>query len=363
MILTEENIYELFDRAIIILKAEGTALNHFQGAAFEKVLYDALMTSSKQLEVSNLKKIDHVSGKKYPDIVIILSDQTKLGVEVKTSKTEGWSTLGGSIFESTRVKGVEQIFLFFAQFSDPNHIRFRYQTIEECIADVVITHKPRYKIDMDLKKTFFSQSNVSYKEIRSSNQPFSLIRPYLKKRAGEHADLWWISDNDDSNLENFGPQSIRFYSSLNNTEKISLMTDIYILFPRILSNSRLKYKVPSLYLVTKKGIIHPSIRDAFTAGGQMTFKNRPIPKYFKFLINNIEQVLQHFNHIPTLLFEEYWTDYNPDLNLIDQWYAKIVVEIKGNPHCAESKNIIIDHIDKYIEIDSSKSTSSQLSLF
>lgn len=89
--------------------------------------------------------IEKISGQCFPDIVA----GKYYGVEVKSSKDEKWITLGGSVNESTRIEDVERIFLMFGKLKEP--IEFRSRPYEDCLSDVVVTHYPRYKIDMNLK--------------------------------------------------------------------------------------------------------------------------------------------------------------------------------------------------------------------
>lgn len=156
MILTKDTIATLLNLTVELLKGiPPEELQFKQGTDFEIVLQSKLKEAIDIIDCTNVVKVELVSGHRYPDIVIHTND-VLLGIEVKTSKSKGWSTLGGSIFESTRVKGVEDIVLFFANFNDLNNIEFRFAWMEDCISDVVITHKPRYAINMDLEDTFFS---------------------------------------------------------------------------------------------------------------------------------------------------------------------------------------------------------------
>src|SRR5699024_11116667 len=87
-----------------------------------------------------------VSGQRFPDIVAM----GYFGVEVKTTKSDNWISTGSSIIESTRVDGVEKIYLLFGKLS--RNVEFRSRPYEDCLSDIVVTHSPRYKIDMELEK-------------------------------------------------------------------------------------------------------------------------------------------------------------------------------------------------------------------
>ena len=133
-----------------------------------------------------------VSGQKFPDIVA----GKYYGVEVKSSKDVNWTTLGGSINESTRVEDVERIFLTFGKLVSP--IEFISRPYEECLSEVLVTHYPRYKIDMKLKsgETIFDKMEIGYDELRQMENPVRKVIQYYKSHLKKGERLWWFDDND-----------------------------------------------------------------------------------------------------------------------------------------------------------------------
>lgn len=332
MQLTKNNITELLNKSVELLKNIPTEnLKSFQGIDFEVVLQKRLQEAVSILGYENVKEVELVSGHRYPDIVIHTHD-TLLGIEVKTSKRKGWSTLGGSIFESTRVKGVEDIVIFFANFNDLSNIEFRFAWMEDCISDVVITHKPRYAIDMDVEDTFFKRAGVEYKELQNNDKPFSLIRDYLKKRSGKSADLWWVDETQENNIDNLGPQSIKRFTALTREEKKRINALLCIIFTEFLSESSTKYERITLFLISKLGIINSSIRDSFSAAGQYEFKGDLIPKYFQKILDpiNVEAICREMSTVPVQYLEEYWSEFRPSEPIITQWKRHIVYQIRTN---------------------------------
>lgn len=301
----------------------------------------------------NVVEVELVSGHRYPDIVIH-TDESLLGIEVKTSKSKGWSTLGGSIFESTRVKGVEDIILFFANFSDLTNIEFRYAWMKDCISDVVITHKPRYAINMDIEDTFFERSGVAYHELQTNDKPFALIRDYLKNRDGKSADLWWVDETEENNINNLGPQSIRRFATLDKDEKSKINAQLCIIFTEFLSDhSKTKYERITLFLISKLGLINSSIRDSFSASGQYNFNGHMIPRYFDKILDPVyvEAIKHEISSIPTRYLEEYWQDFNPDEPIVVQWklHIRYQVQINNNESLTDSiKTEIIQEVDRLL---------------
>ncbi len=349
MQLNRENLNILLNETIKFLQRLPNAdLRTKQGTEFESVLQMALVNSVESLGFNNIRNIELVSGHKYPDLVLH-TDTEKLGIEVKTSRSKGWSTLGGSIFESTRVQGVEDIMLFFANFNDLNNIQFRFAWMEDCISDVVITHKPRYAINMDINETFFKHSGVQYKELQKSDKPFSLIREYLKSRGGQYTDLWWVDESEGDDLSKIGPQSIREFISLSAEEKQKIKSELHVIFPEVLSCKDGKYVRASLFLTSKKGLISRSLRDMFSSGGKYLYKGQKIPKYFKYILEegNVKSLLSALEQTPTEYFEEYWTSFNIDIPVKEQWVKEVSHTIRGNSNISDTlKEDIIHNINK-----------------
>lgn len=86
------------------------------------------------------------SGQRFPDIVI----GGYYGVEVKTTKANHWKSTGSSVAEGTRVEDVERVYLLFGKMCEP--VCFVCKPYEECLSEVVVTHSPRYLVDMNLLK-------------------------------------------------------------------------------------------------------------------------------------------------------------------------------------------------------------------
>lgn len=334
MQLTKDTLHYLLETTVIHLKSMPCGvLKQHQGADFEPILKTAIDACIDQLGMRNGVTVEHVSGHRFPDIVIHTPTE-RLGIEVKTAKSKGWTTLGGSIFESTRIEGIKDIMLFFASFSTPESPMFRFAWMETCISDVLITHKPRYAINMDITETFFDHSGVSYQQLQEADKPFALIRGYLKQRNGQHADLWWVDDGDDHEITTVGPQSIKTFSAITKVEQEKIAAELCVLFPEILSNSSKKYERASLFLVSKKGLVHSSLRDLFSASGQYHFQQHSVPKYLaRFLeYDQLKNIIKMCSAIDVRYLDEYWDNYDPSLSRHQQWQDAIFSQIKQNPN-------------------------------
>ncbi|MCL2753722.1 MAG: hypothetical protein FWE44_06205 [Defluviitaleaceae bacterium] len=205
--------------------------------------------------------IEKISGQRFPDIVA----SKYYGVEVKSSKDDKWISLGGSINESTRVQGVERIFLTFGKLTSP--VEFRSRPYEDCLSEVVVTHYPRYKIDMNLTngKTIFNKMGTSYDTLRKSSDPVAAVVDYYKNQLSDGESLWWTGKK--KQVEAL-PMKVRLLRTLSISEKREIMISGFAYFPNLMGNASTKYERFSLWLATAHGVVSTSTRDAFSAGGQ-----------------------------------------------------------------------------------------------
>ena len=84
----------------------------------------------------------------------------KIGIEVKKTDSKKWEVIGGSIYESLK-NDIDDTYIIMAKMGGDNpEVRFR--KYEECIADLKVTHSPRFYLDMDLEKgrDYLSQNDA-----------------------------------------------------------------------------------------------------------------------------------------------------------------------------------------------------------
>ena len=217
----------------------------------------------------------------FPDIVLKFENGDKYGVEVKSSTGTGrsWKINGNSVLGSTK-EDVIDTYVMFGK-TTMGHQAFRCKRYEECVADVAVTHSPRYRIDMELEPgtTFFEKSGLSYQRISSAEKPIELITDYFRAQ-GQKA--WWLSEST--------PAVIRMFSDLSSEEQAELIGFCFAHFPEIFSNSSKKFHRCAIWLVTERSVVAPCLRDSFTAGGRVD-----IPLYGA----TYENVPQIFNNLRT----------------------------------------------------------------
>lgn len=207
----------------------------------------------------------------FPDIVVEFASGEKYGIEVKSSTGtgRGWKINGNSVLGSTK-EDVIDTYVMFGK-TTRGHQAFRCKRYEDCVADVAVTHSPRYRIDMDLVPgtTFFDKSGLSYQQISDAEKPIDLITDYFRSQ-GQHA--WWLSESS--------PAAIRMFSDLPREEQQKLLGYCFAHFPEVFSNKTNKFSRCAMWLAAEHSIVSSSLRDNFSAGGRvtMTFGERTIER-------------------------------------------------------------------------------------
>lgn len=294
--LLKSTVKELNQKAL----KSPTKIKNLRGSKLEPYARDVMAKLAIGTPFEN--SIELISGQKFPDIVA----RGFYGVEVKTTTQNHWKTTGNSVLESTRVKGVEKIYMLFGKLGKP--IEFMCRAYEECLAEVVVTHSPRYLIDMKLKEgeTIFDKIKLPYDTLRRKNNPIKPITDYYKSKLKPGQDLWWIQESELSSK-----LVINIWNNLSRVEKQQTKNQAMVYFPEIFSNRSDKFARLAIWLVTRKAVVCPNVRDLFTAGGQEDFliktKNyKDIPKIFIRLFENIETINSIILNTSENELSEYW---------------------------------------------------------
>lgn len=224
--------------------------NRFELFTYEEMLLAANGTKFK-------RHIERTKSKAFPDIIA----KKYFGVEVKMTQDDKWNSLGNSVLESTRVEGVNRIYIYFGKFGGNANIKFR--PYQECLRDIGVTHYPRYKIDMNLAKaeTIFEKMGIDYETLRREKNPVNKIKKYYLKNLKEGEELWWIDKDVISPI-------ITPLNKLDKKIKEEFVIKTMILFPEIFGQSSLKFERVATYLFTNFNSVCSNLRDHFTGGGQ-----------------------------------------------------------------------------------------------
>lgn len=261
--------------------------------------------------------IEVIGGQKFPDIVA----KKFYGIEVKTTTKNHWKTTGNSVLESTRIDDVERIYMLFGKLGKP--IEFRCRAYEECLSEVVVTHSPRYLIDMNLEKgkTIFDKINTPYDTLRKKENPIKPITDYYKSKLKAGQDLWWIEKDNDENANNF---IIEIWNNLPQAKRESIANLSMVLFPEVFSSRSDKYSRFAIWLLKNEGVVCPNARDVFSASGQKEFTINgktfeKIPRVCINLLENLDSILAILVSISASELSEFWNKRTSESTKIIDW--------------------------------------------
>lgn len=277
-----------------------------------------------------------ISGARFPDI----QAGKYYGIEVKSTKSNTWSSTGSSIIESTRIPDISNIYLLFGKLGG-NYAEFRCRPYEECLSNIAVTHSPRYLIDMTLAEnnnlTIFDKMQVDYDTFRLLNEKEKIhcVREYYKNSRKKHEMPWWINSE---NSEESTSMMIRFFCDLEISAKEDIISRALILFPEIFEKNNDKYKRTALWMCSRYSIINSSLRDVFSAGGKITkiggvSFDKAVPKilYTLYLHKNI--IIKLLNNPDKQLYDdilEFWETKTLPVDLYDFWLKNIQDRINNN---------------------------------
>lgn len=303
----------------IFCKCNGTEMEHIALKALKDV---APQTSF------NADNIKLVSGLQFPDI----QAAGHFGVEVKSTKSDSWTSTGSSIVESTRIPDVSRIYMLFAKLGGKTP-EFRCRPYEQCLSNIAVTHAPRYLIDMNLadkgEKNIFEKMSVEYDTFRllGEKEKINSVRKYYMRAnqtKGKYEMPWWMGD---TNTEVSSSIMIRFFTDLSLCEKSDITARMFILFPELFGQKQDKYKRAALWMCSRYSVICSNLRDTFSAGGKVdeiggvVFKKKK-PQVLKTLYQNralITELLSDPDEALMQDVEDHWGE-NESLSLsMSKW--------------------------------------------
>ena len=275
--------------------------------------------------------IELIGGQKFPDIVA----KKFYGVEVKTTIQNHWRSTGNSVLETTRVESVERIFMLFAKLVNP--IEFRCRPYEEVLSEVVVTHSPRYLIDMNLEQgeTIFDKIEMPYDILRKKDNPIKPIIEHYKSKLKKGEELWWIGQEDNGKASNI---VVKIWNSLPLYQRHSLIIKSMAYFPELFGNSSDKFGRMALWLITSESVVCPNVRDLFSAGGKGTIIIKGIsylnvPRIFLNLFENISQIVETIVSTPAIDLSDYWKTTTTEKQKLMDWIELV------NTHAEKGRNV------------------------
>ena len=241
---------------------------------------------------------------RFPD-VIINTPLGNWGIEVKSSKSKNWETLGGSINESTRVSGLNEIYILFGKNIN-NRVHVKIKEFSRCVKSVAVTHSPRYLIDMEIENgnDIFSLLNTTYQNVCTHEQPFEIFKEYFKEKARRsNTKFWFLSDDENErSSETYQELEWKFFNQLSIEERIELISESIILYPLdLFGYSTAKYGNSNLFFLGRN-VVSNSMRDIFSAGGQVSIDGELVSKRYQLLLKDeiLHKISELLNSEPTI---------------------------------------------------------------
>jgi hypothetical protein len=277
----------------------------------------------------------------FPDIVA----NKLFGVEVKSTKQDHWTTTGNSILESTRVEDVERIYMMFGKLANP--IEFRFRPYEDCLSEVVVTHSPRYLIDMELGagQTIFDKMKMSYDKLRLHNPPIQPILDYYRSKLNPGEQIWWLG--------NTSSLVMRFWSSLTALEKDEIRTKGFVFFPEIFSNRADKFNEMASWLVQKKNIVCPNMRDIYSAGGKVIIRVnkkifRNVPRTIDNALKRLSAISQLIDNTTMATLAQTWGVATPSRRtVLNRWIKIVAGQVARGNSTLQTEELFKNYIAEY----------------
>ena len=241
----------------------------------------------------------------FPDMVYM-----QFGIEVKFTHSDSWRSIANSVFEGSRDRHVEYIYIVYGKMGGMPEVRWsRY---EDCVIHVRTSHVPRFEIEIGAKESLFAKFKISYEEFRrlSIAEKMQYIRKYAKSRLKPGERLWWLEDKPESAQQHSLELGVQLYMALDQEEKRRLRAEAALLCPWVVKPSRAKkkYDDAAMYLLTYRGVLCPQARDLFSAGSvAMRADKTRGGNYILRALRDIEAEMQKAaNELDEALFVEYW---------------------------------------------------------
>jgi hypothetical protein len=296
------------------------------GSDFEDLVVEKINEVIKE-EESYFNEVEKQGTYAFPDIVVE-NGKDKIGIEVKTSE-KGWDSSGNSVKESRRVDDLNKIYLFFARLDPSEGIEFKYDEYEKCLADVNVTHSPRYKINMELgeRGNIFSRMDVDYDDIVEADKEerIGIFVEHFRESMDDTGDTWWIQGKEN---EAESDLLITPWNDLSRKEKQEYKIEAMVLFPQLFGESRDKYYKLALWLVTQESIMCHNVRDYFSSAGREDIKINGIQHEVS---AKIARLVDNFDSIKNMLEEKeaqelstYWNDEFEEGEKVSKWLDLVV---------------------------------------
>lgn len=246
----------------------GIAPTYSDSVVCEIFLVDLLKEAAKSLDIDPAF-IKHHGGHSFPDVSLEFSG---IGIELKGSSSNRKFN-GNSVVASTMIPNLKKIFLFYWIGSIGE---IGYKDYFKCVSSPVVTHSPRFQLDIDLdpKDSMFGLTPDKVGDINdvifgSNGIDSGKIIKWMADNAKKKGETpWWIST--DESLPS-GSTGLVKCTNLAPHKRRAFMKSAFLAFPQIFDKtSRDKYNGLFEWAIVAKSVL--STRDDYSAGGKVAIR-------------------------------------------------------------------------------------------
>jgi hypothetical protein len=246
--------------------------------------------------------VEHHGGHSFPDVTI---KNSQIGIELKGA-ISAHKFNGNSVVGSTMKLSLTKIYLFYWIGKEGN-VGFR--DYFECVAFPVVTHSPRFQLDINLEPGMSMFGDGAGKVGKADEVIFrgqkgmdsdKIISWMAVQARARNQTPWWI-DSDESLPT--GSTGLRQFRDLSQNEKKLFLKKAFLLFPELFrKTSPTKYDRVSAWAITFNDVLIK--RDLFSAGGQVPIVLQADKNTTYMLPQVIKRGIDALNSSGTLYFDE-----------------------------------------------------------
>jgi len=263
-----EDINKILEKAIELGRnkiSNGHAPAYTDSIVSEKFMVELLRESAVS-QGFDPSWIIHHGGHSFPDVSI---KNSNIGIELKGSASSRRFN-GNSVVASTMLPNLKKIYLFY-WIGMTGELGFR--NYFDCVSTPVVTHSPRFQLDIDLKpsQSMFGLASGKVGEIESvifglNGIDSNKIIKWMADNARSKGETpWWIPEDDSSPV---GSTGLIKCSDLPLNRRRAFMKSAFLAFPKIFDKtSPNKYNGLFEWAVSVKSVL--LLRDEFSAGGRV----------------------------------------------------------------------------------------------
>lgn len=317
---------------------------------FEKLVPVVANELANELVSDDLKVITHM-GHHFPDLDLILNG-SRYGIELKSRNNGSWDTNGNSVFESISNLEYDDIFVFFgSRTKGTSQFKVKFAPYWEVTSNIVVTHSPRFKINMNTSTSVFS-SKQEYSLLRSytEKEKITFLQKFLKENTT--GVKWFVPQDNDA----VKPISL---NTLDSKIQNQVTAEVFVLFPQDLLHTTSKgtirsdYGRSAEYLIMTYFYYSSSFRDFFSAGGQWEYNDIKFPQVIQKIFqlkNEIQSILSTANDEFKKIAYESWEELGLNVtktNFADD-YETILKHLGRNNFSDLLKESKVDHLSDFI---------------